>query len=313
MLSIKRQKIKKALIIIIITLLVLSLFSFLSTKIIYDQIFKRYNCNITEFPSELQTTIDTREEFKYYSGENMLNGYLYKSKKLSDTLIIIAPGQNACSDNYLWQTHELLECGWSVFSFDATGCCKSEGKSAIGFSQELIDLNATIDFIKNNINFGYKNIVLFGHSRGAYAACCSLKKNNDISAVISISGVNSAMEATIGPATEYVGLLAYSNYANLWLYQSMLFGHEIVNMRADEIVKESNVPILIIHGNNDELYPTDKFSIVSHFDGTQKNTEIIIIDNENSSGHTNLLFDTDGTANNYIIKEINDFLVEKIN
>ena len=308
-------KTKKVLRNIIIAILIFVFVSFGATKIIYDSIFTRYDCNITVNDKEIKQLINNRQDFNYLSGKNTLSGYLYNTTKQGkkDTLIVLAPGHNACSDNYLWQIYELIEYGWSVFVFDPTGTCNSDGKNEIGFSQEIFDLKATLDFIETNSRFGFKNIALLGHSRGAYAACCSLSYGYDICAVVSVSGINSAMDGIIGTSSKYIGKLAYSNYVFLWLYQVMLFGEQTVNLSADKVLSKTDVPALIIHGENDESVPLDKFSIISHKDEIENDkVEYIICSSPNNSGHTNLLFSKDGTADDDLIKKINDFLVKNI-
>ncbi len=311
MVSLKKSKLKKVLITIIIAVVCFIIISFTATKIIYDGIFTRYDCSISEYPAELESTIALRQTVRYPSGENQLCGYLYKYQGENDknTLLIIATGHNACSDSYIWQIHELLQYGWSVFAFDSTGCCNSEGDSAIGFPQELCDIKATLDYIENQELFCYNDIVLLGHSRGGYAACCALSYGYNISAVVSISGVNSAMEGIMSASTKHIGPLAYSNYGFLWLYQTMLFGSETVNIRADRAITDADVPVLLIHGADDTEIPTNKYSIVSHRDKIKgENVEYLIL----GAGHTNLLFAEDGTADDELIKEINDFLIKHI-
>ncbi len=311
MISIKKHK--KVLISIIAILLILVI-SFVFTVIIYNTSFSRYDCTISETATELKGIINNRQTYNYKCKKNTLTGFLYNSyTENNNTLIVLAPGYNACSDDYLWQIKELLDYGWSVFSFDTTGCCKSEGNSAIGFSQEIIDLYATLDFIKSNNNFGFKNIVLLGHSRGGYAACCALSSSYDISAVISISGINSAMEGIMGSSTKYVGKLAYANYGFLWLYQTILFGKDIVNLKADEILNETDKPVLVIHGTNDIQVPVDKYSIISHKENiNNQNVEYYLCSSPNGSGHTSLLFEENGTADNNVIEKINNFINNKV-
>ncbi len=315
MLSAKKSFTKRILIIIITALIMFSAVSMVATIIIYDSIFTRYDADVTPIPEELMQMVDNRQKKEYLSGENKLSGYLYKSETDNgrDTLIIIAPGFRASIDNYLWQISSLLDYGWSVFAFDTTGSCKSEGESAIGFAQELCDMEATLEFVEKNGRFGYNNVVLLGHSRGGYAACCALSLSFDVSAVVSLSGINSAMEGVIGSATEYVGPLAYGNYGFLWLYQAMLFGTETLNLSADEEISQSEVPVLIVHGAKDTQVPADKFSIYSHKDEIESDAvEYIICEKENQDGHLNLLFDADGTANDELMYKINDFLVRSI-
>lgn len=314
MVSKKKYTLKRILIIIIAALIAFCAISLIATKIIYDNIFSRYDTVAVVSP-ELAETVTARQEKEYYSGTNKLCGYLYRSNAETphDGLIVIAPGHNAGADDYLWQIKSFLDYGWSVFAFDATGTCHSEGESAVGFAQILIDTEETIKYIEKNDRFGYNELVLFGHSRGGYAACCALGFDYDISAVVSVSGINSAMEGVIGSASQYVGPLAYGNYGGLWAYQTMLFGSDVVNMTAEEEISESNVPVLIVHGQNDNSFPTDKYSIISYRDEINSDAvEYIVCSEPGQDGHTNLLFEPDGTANDTLMSEINDFLLRNV-
>ena len=119
------------------------------------------------------------------------------------------------------------------------------------------------------------------------------------------------MEGIIGAASQYVGDLAYGNYGMLWLYQTMLFGSEPVNLRADRVLSETDIPVLLVHGENDTTVPMDKFSIVSHrAEIDSPSTEYLIRRSPDSAGHTDLLFDADGTANDEVIRSIHEFLTE---
>ena len=315
MVSAKKLKQKKVLITIILVIVFFLVTSFTVTKIIYDSIFARYDCGVTEYPAELEQTIAMRQQITYPSGENTLSGYLYKYRGEADknTLVILVPGHNACCDSYIWQVHELLQYGWSVLSFDPTGCCRSEGESTVGFSQELFDMKATLDYVEKQERFCYNDVVLVGHSRGGYAACCVLSYDYDISAVVSVSGVNSAMEGIMSATVEHVGPLAYGNYGFLWLYQAMLFGSEAVNQRADRVLSRTDTPVLLIHGADDREIPADRYSIVSHREQIAgKNVEYLIRSSPDNAGHTNLLFDHDGTADKELIEKINGFLIKHI-
>ncbi len=311
----KKSKLKRISVIIVAVLLIFITVSMVVTKIVYDSVFVRYDGTISVTEEPLKGLVSNRENKVYYSGENKLSGYLYRCESSNDnnTLVVVAPGHNSSADNYLWQIKSLLDYGWSVFAFDSTGSCNSEGDSQVGFPQILSDLNSTIKYIEKNDRFGYNEIVLFGHSKGGYAACCALSYDYDISAVVSVSGVNSAMEGVIGLSTQHVGFLAYGNYGFLWLYQAMLFGSDTLNMCADEEISQSDVPVMVIHGNNDELIPMDKFSIISYSDEIESdNVTYYVCDKDDQNGHTNLLFDKDGTANDELMEEINAFLEQNI-
>ena len=304
-----KLRFKRVFMTVIIVFVIVSVINFGATKIIYDKIFSRYDCATEQKFGEIT---NDRKIYDFKSGKNTLRGYLYQSeaKTDKDTLIVFAVGHKACSNDYLWQIKELLDLGWSVFTFDPTGCCDSQGKNEVGFSQELLDLTSTLDYIEECNRFDCKEIALLGHSRGGYAVCCALEYKYDISAVISIGGVNSAMEGIMGASRDYIGKLAYLNYGPLWLYQTMLFGADVIDLKANEVIEKSNVPTLIIHGANDEQVPTDKFSIYSYKNiNRNKNVEYLLFDAPENSGHVDILFDEDKSANDALIGKINDFLI----
>lgn len=310
-----KKRLKKVLITIIIALLIFSVISFAATKIIYDNIFTRSECETVDVTQELNGIVNSRENVNYYSGKNKLAGHLYRSTATNDknSLIVISCGIHSCKDSYLWQIKELTELGWSVFIFDATGNCDSDGDSKIGFPQMIYDLKSTLNYIEKENRFGYNDLMLLGHSQGGYAVCCALQYDYDISAIVSVAGINSAMDATISGASQYVGPLAYGNYGFLWLYQTLLFDSETVNLRADKVLSESETPALIIHGENDQVVPSDKFSIISHKDEIKnKKVEYIVRSAPDYSGHTDILYDKDGTANNRMIEIINNFFERNI-
>lgn len=314
MVSVKKSKLKRILIVIIAVFLALFTLSLVATKCIYDAVFPRYDCN-QPTPAALSNTVAQRISRQYQGDTATLQGYLYRStaRNAKDALVVIVPGQNACADSYLWVIDSLLSYGWSVFAFDATGCCGSQGDSAVGFSQTVCDVRATLEYLQERNHFGYDELILFGHSRGGYAACCALAYDFNVSAVVSVSGVNSAMEGVIGAAYNHVGALAYGNYGFLWLYQAMLFGTDTLNLQAHEQISQSDVPVLLVHGTEDRAVPADKFSIVSHKQEiSSPKVEYLWCDTPGSNGHTDLLFDADGTANDVLMQQVHAFLEKSV-
>lgn len=302
----KKINLKKVLIIIIAALIIFSAISMAATKFIYDSIFVRYDAPI-EIPVEYSYLKDARETKTYPCGDAILTAHLYRAdnEKSKDALMIFAPGFNAGADSYICQIGALLKDGWSVFAFDPTGCASSGGDSSVGFAQEVLDLEATIKYVESCSRFGYNDIVLFGHSRGGYASCLMLSRGYDISAVVSVSGVNSSMAAVIGSAEDKIGALAYLNYGFLWAYQSLIFGSETVNLAADEVIDSCDTPVLIIHGSGDSEVPPDKYSIYSYKSEIENpNADFLLID----GGHTDLLFSQSGGANQKTMSKIDEFL-----
>ncbi len=298
-------------VIIAITFLIVSAGA---TKVIYDACFPRYESEQAVLDTELTELNEKRIDTSFYSGKNLLAGYLYlPADGVKDNLVLFVLGMNAETNDYLWQVKEFTDNGYGVFVFDPTGCGKSEGTSAIGFSQILLDLNAALDHAKTEKNFGFERIFLFGHSRGGYAACCALHFDHDITAVASVNGINSAMEGIMMPAAKAVGDIAYANYPLLWLYQVSLFGTETVNVSAKQALEESKTPALIIHSAEDEIVPADRFSIISHVENTEYITEIADFDTSNKDSHTGILFDKSGKANKQLFETVIHFFEKAAN
>lgn len=277
------------------------------TKFVYDGIFCRYDTE-AKIPTTLSDTVDSRTLHSIRSGDNALAGYFYPGvgSEYANGLVVLVPGFHAGGDDYLWQISSLLDYGWSVFTFDPTGSLQSGGRNQVGFAQLIPDLEAVLKYIEKNQNFGYNDIVLMGHSRGGYAACCVLAQERDIAAVVSVSGVNSSMEGVMQLSSGAIGPVAYGNYGFLWLYQAILFGEDTLNLDASEIISESDVPVLIIHGTQDTQIPMDRSSIISHkSEISSENVEYLTC----PAGHTDLLYDADGTASDDLMESIHTFLM----
>ena len=309
MISVKKSFRKRIRIIIIIGVIFLVL-SLAMTKVVYDSVFSRYDTP-ADIPQALTATVEKRQVCQFPSGDNLLAGYYYSTAQPEQVngLVVFVPGFHAGGDDYLWQIQELLEFGWDVFTFDPTGTLRSQGESQVGFSQSVLDLEAALQYLRENQQFGHSKLVLMGHSRGAYAACCALSQQQNIAAVVSISGVNSAMDAIMQMSAQSMGFAAYGNYGFLWLYQASLFGSDTLNQNAAKILSDTTTPVLVIHGTRDSQIPADSHSIISHQDEIASSlVEYLLCD----AGHTDILYDEDGTASDTLIQSIHEFLLRSI-
>ena len=310
MVSVKKCNYKRILTIIITAIFAFSVVSLAVTKLIYDRVFTRYD-TYAQVPEELNYLVENRTMCQFPSGENLLTGYYYGTEDPENSfgLILLTPGFSAGGDDYLWQIQSLLQYGWGVFTFDTTGTLRSEGDSQIGFSQVIPDLEAALKYVENQGRFGYNELVLMGHSRGGYAACCALAKVHDVAAVVSVSGVNSAMEAVMQMSANVAGPVSYGNYGFLWLYQAVLFGTDLFDMQASDVLNQRDVPVLVIHGTRDDRIPVDSGAIAAYQEEIKgTHVEYLFCD----AGHTDILYDTTGRANAELMAQIHNFLLHSI-
>lgn len=312
----KNSKLKLVIKIIVVFIILNIIACPIITKVIYDSMFPRYDCDPIVIEGKYEAIVANRETEKFSSGDNELVGYLYASDE-KDVLVVVVPGMNASMDEYLPQILRFSEEGWGVFTFDPTGTCLSEGKSMVGFEQELLDLDEALTFVESNGNFGYEKIVLFGHSRGGYAATAVPLFDHDIACIISIGGINSAMEGIMEPAVGMMGGFAYANYPMLYLYNIMIFGKGYVDANAVEAMDKTDVPTLIIHGSEDERIAVDEYSTYSHqvdIEATDVNDEVdyILATEEGCNGHSDILRNSEGEANIELMEEIISFIAQNV-
>lgn len=289
---------------IVIILLFFVVVSVSATKLIYDSTFKRYD----PAPDSVSLSQNAGQAHPFQSGANLLQGYLYPAEG-AQTLTVIVPGYRAVIEDYTFLIDHLLQSGRSVFIFDTTGSGESEGSSCVGFPQVIPDLYAALDYICENDSFGHSQLILLGHSRGGYAACSALKQYPEISAVISVSAPNSAMEAVTQSAYRYVGPLAYCNYPFLWLYQCSLFGDDLLNTDAAQCLSGSAVPALVIHGQSDKYVPLERGSIHAHEE--EIDSEIVdfyTVNAPGQDGHNTILLDESGMPNAQVLSRIDAFI-----
>ncbi len=272
------------------------------TKTVYDFVFRRQKSQ------KQRTDTDIGKAYTYPCGKGELTGYLCRSPKQCKGLVVFVPGFRAEAARYGGVIREIARAGFDVFSFDCTGCGNSCGKTSVGFPQVINDLNATLTFIVENKSFDYDKIYLFGHSRGGYAACCVVNEHKNISGVISVNGVNHAMDGIMAYSVAAVGVFAYLNYYFLWLYHCVLFGRDIADRSAVCEINKSNVPVLVIQAYADRRITRDRYSLYARRRKVNSpNAEFFLYQSPRNCGHTSILYDQLGRPNKEIILKATDF------
>ncbi len=240
-----------------------------------------------------------RELVNFNSGANQLQGYIYGLEN-DLGLVVVAHGLGGGADSYLSQIIYLVDQGWQVFAYDATGSYDSEGKSTKGFPQSLIDLDAALSYITSQKQFDNLPLLLFGHSWGGYAVANALHFDYEIHGVVSISGSNSASEMIIEQGEKMMGTFMVTQKPYLWIYQRILFG-KTASLKATDAISKTETPVLIVHGIDDESIAYNGSSIISNFLNTAlPHVSTLTVNAPNRSGHNSLFRSQD--AIDYIEK-----------
>lgn len=241
-----------------------------------------------------------RDLVSFKSGDNLLQGYIYGVGQ-DRGLVVVAHGIGGGADSYLAQISYFVDQGWCVFAYDATGSFDSEGRSTKGFPQGLLDLRAALDFIEGEGSLSSLPVLLFGHSWGGYAVANVLHFGYDIAGVVSVSGADSSLGMITEQGRRMMGGFIDFQVPFLGFYEWLLFG-DLASLRGSEAVFGSDVPVLVIHGRNDDFVSFDGVSLFSKVGSDEGNVRSLLLSEPGRSGHDDLF---DSLSSLKYIEEIN--------
>jgi pimeloyl-ACP methyl ester carboxylesterase len=230
---------------------------------VFQVFFDRFDANIRYLTYEDVADRYDRSVIKFNSGKNKLMGYLYGEQNKKG-LVVIAHGLGGGAENYLAETLYFVDRGWRVFAYDCTGSFGSEGNLS-GFPQAVYDLEAALQYIRNDRSLKDLPLLLYGHSMGGYAVTSVLRDSYTIEAVVSVSGFNSPTEVMVDRASQYIGVLAYLEAPYVWVYQTLLFGKD-ASLQAIDGINHSDTPVMIIHGDKDRSVTYGGSGIIAYRD-----------------------------------------------
>ena len=228
-----------------------------------------------------------RRNVSFYSGNNRLQGYVYGENNTKG-LLVFAHGINSGHESYMKEIVWMVDHGWRVFAYDATGSCTSEGNGTTGLIQSALDLHAALTYVEKDETLNKLPVCLMGHSWGGYAVAAGLYFDHNVKASASIAGYSDAIQmmmrfagATMGKATVLLLPFAYIEHR-------ILFGKYATLTAVDGINRE-NIPVMLIHGTADELVRYDITGIVAHKDEiTNPNVVIYPMSGEGQNDHMSI-------------------------
>lgn len=263
--GVKRKKLVRNIIIsVICTVICFSAVSLLVINHYFGEIFSR--AELTEYTQYIRYE-DIKDEIPRYeisfnSEGTTINGNVYGNGDKG--LVIAVHGLNSNEEETMDVIHYFCQRGWTVLAYNHRGCFTSEGENQKGLAQSLIDLDSALTFCEKDERLKNLPKVLFGHSMGGYAVCSVLNFDHDIKAVASFSGYNTPYEELCFFVRKFVGdIFGVTQYPFMWLYNALLFGDK-ADISAVDGINRSDIPVVLVHGDNDTTVPHDSAGIIAH-------------------------------------------------
>ena len=191
---------------------------------------------------------------------NRLSACLYTGErtKRENGLIVFAHGFGyGGHTTYLPLIDALVQRGFAVFAYDATGCDGSEGEQVRGLSQGICDLQSALEFVKAQQRFSGMPLYLLGHSWGAYAVCAVLEQEQDVTAAVALSGFDTTADMLRFAGEKEFGAVA----AVLWPYAQAIEQQtypEQARMSSLLGLQHARMPVLVMHSTDDATVPFEQ-------------------------------------------------------
>ena len=240
-----------------------------------------------------------RQTVRFSSGDNVLKGYIYGADIPSPKgLVVFAHGIYAAHESYIGIIMWLVDHGWRVFAHDATGCGSSGGRNAVGLVQSAVDLDNALSYISGQKELAALPLYIMGHSWGGYAAASVAGiRRRDIKGIVSVSGYAYPGEMVTLGAEHVLGKPLAALFAPFAKIVHMARSGRYALLNAVDAINGSDVPILVIHGENDDYVDYRRVSILSKQDMiTNPGAEFVTLRGKYAD-HTRLLFSN--SANRY--------------
>ncbi len=211
------------------------------------------------------------------SAGNLLQGYIYNyHNPIPGRLVVFDHGFFGGHRSYMREIEMLCKHGFTVFSYDHTGCMESEGETPNGMAQSLCDLNDCLNTLKSDNRFKDLDISVMGHSWGGFSTLNICALHPEVSHIIAMSGFVS-VEMIIG--SFFSGIL--KPYRKAVLALETKSNPEFVKYNAVESLSETKAKVLLIYSEDDKLCrKTPHFDTLKNNLSHKENIKFLLVPNK---------------------------------
>ncbi len=188
-----------------------------------------------------------------------LAGILHIPENETKKIVIIAHGFTARKERerYVEIANKLNENTIALLRFDFGGSGESYD-TEIDLDKQVDDLNSAIKFARDR---GYEDLGLLGESLGGLI-CLRANLQEVKTAVLLAPCIHSKVSSYVERHPEKKKMLEEKEFVKkekegkTFILPKKYFDDRL-NINQEELVKELSIPVLILHGNNDEMIPLE--------------------------------------------------------
>jgi fermentation-respiration switch protein FrsA (DUF1100 family) len=190
------------------------------------------------------------------SGGLTLQGWYVPTR--NGAVVVLVHGHAGNRQHYLPQAGSLVARGYGVLLFDLRNSGDSQGDTTTMGLLEVDDVRGAIELVKSKPGVDHSRIGLMGQSLGGATVIMAAARIPEVGAVVAESAYTS-LEDNIRNGVERLAFLPAFPFAPLvvfWGQQEA--GIDIAQVRpVDDIASISPRPILIVHGERDDIIPVE--------------------------------------------------------
>jgi uncharacterized protein len=178
-----------------------------------------------------------------------LRGWHIPCAKTTDKTLILLHGYPADKGDIL-PALAFLHGDFNLLLFDFRYLGQSDGSYSTAGAKEIADLLAAVQFLKSR---AVKEVGVWGFSMGGAVALMAIEKAPEIKAVIAESSYASLADMAL--ELFRIPLLKYPVAHLVGLWAKLFLGIDLRDVSPAERVRNSSVPILLIHSSADAVIP----------------------------------------------------------
>lgn len=270
---------------------------------IYEQNFNVRYRTASWIRFELKDFEGLLMEESYFPSDDgqMLAGYRYsKADQEVRGLVVLAHGIGAGHNPYMAFADYFTSNGYYVFAYDCTACDNSGGSSLGGLPQGVIDLDYALRYVKSVPEYAGLDIVLFGHSWGAYSCGCVLEYHPDVKAVAMVAGMNRSEDMLVYQGRALIGSLTDLALPFVKAYEWMKFG-QYASASAINGFAASDAGVMIMQSRDDTTVPAScGYDIFYDAYGEADRFRFVLYENR---GHSNVYYTPESIRYRYELNQ----------